>query len=323
MRAEPPWYALLLTRSLVGYRPLPTTIVAAAAPNLAAYGFAGPGHTRKLLLVDGEAPGSRSPGTAGAARPRSRRGAGAAPDGALAGRDRRGAARRPRGLRAAAAGSPRRGRNPRRCAAAWSRCALAPSSAALVTVAPAPKKPHTARQHARLTNERRRRLDRCDPASARRYPALGDGLADDPPARLQRRQEVRGLIGREAFVVEVVLDVAGGAAVAAERSDDPAELLPDRPVDVEVPERVAAGVVVDEEGVAGGQDRGVDPGVFDPGFAPPVSAGAGVVHANEACRDQAERRWCRVGALPAVSPAGTMLPSITTSTAAAIVSDLP
>jgi hypothetical protein len=58
LRAEPDWYALLLTRSLIGYRPLPTTISAAVAPNLAAYGFAGPAHTRKLLLVDDEAPGA-------------------------------------------------------------------------------------------------------------------------------------------------------------------------------------------------------------------------------------------------------------------------
>jgi len=58
LHPQPPWYALLLTRSLVGERPLPTTIVSAASPNLAAYGFAGPSRTRKLLLVDDEAPGS-------------------------------------------------------------------------------------------------------------------------------------------------------------------------------------------------------------------------------------------------------------------------
>jgi hypothetical protein len=58
LRAEPDWYALLMTRSLVGYRPLPTTIVDPVTPNLAAYGFAGPEHTRKLLLLDDEPPGS-------------------------------------------------------------------------------------------------------------------------------------------------------------------------------------------------------------------------------------------------------------------------
>jgi len=58
LRAQPDWYALLLTRTLIGYRPLPTTISSSGAPNLAAYGFAGPGRTRKLLLVDEEAPGT-------------------------------------------------------------------------------------------------------------------------------------------------------------------------------------------------------------------------------------------------------------------------
>ncbi len=58
LRPQPPWYALLLTRSLVGYRPLATTIISPGSPNLAAYGFAGPSHTRKLLLVDEEAAGA-------------------------------------------------------------------------------------------------------------------------------------------------------------------------------------------------------------------------------------------------------------------------
>ena len=58
LRAQPDWYALLLTRSLIGSRPLLTTIASTGTPNLAAYGFAGPDHTRKLLLVDDEAPGS-------------------------------------------------------------------------------------------------------------------------------------------------------------------------------------------------------------------------------------------------------------------------
>ena len=58
LRPQPDWYALLLTRSLVGCKPVPTTISAAVAPNLAAYAFDGPAHTRKLLLVDYEPPGS-------------------------------------------------------------------------------------------------------------------------------------------------------------------------------------------------------------------------------------------------------------------------
>lgn len=58
LRAQPDWYSLLLTRSLVGYRPLSTTIASTGTPNLAAYGFAGPHRERKLLLVDDEAPGA-------------------------------------------------------------------------------------------------------------------------------------------------------------------------------------------------------------------------------------------------------------------------
>jgi hypothetical protein len=58
MRAQPDWYALLLTHSLIGYRPLPTTINSAASPDLAAAMFAGPDDTLKLLVSDDEAPGA-------------------------------------------------------------------------------------------------------------------------------------------------------------------------------------------------------------------------------------------------------------------------
>ena len=83
LRAQPEWYALLLTRSLVGERPVPATIstgsgpepaepappseetgeqapspVASAAPNLVANAFAGPKGTIQVVLVDDEAPGS-------------------------------------------------------------------------------------------------------------------------------------------------------------------------------------------------------------------------------------------------------------------------
>jgi hypothetical protein len=57
LRAQPDWYALLLAHSLIGYRPLPTTISSTASPNLAASAFAGPGDTLKLVLSDDEAPG--------------------------------------------------------------------------------------------------------------------------------------------------------------------------------------------------------------------------------------------------------------------------
>ena len=82
LRAQPDWYALLLAKSLIGYRPLPTTIGAATpgppepeapttgeqevaessapegTPDLVAASFLGPGHTIKVLLSDQEPPGA-------------------------------------------------------------------------------------------------------------------------------------------------------------------------------------------------------------------------------------------------------------------------
>ena len=60
LRAQPEWYALLLTRSLVGYRPLPTTIAPEDSPDLVAASFAGPNHSLKVVLADDE-PNSASP----------------------------------------------------------------------------------------------------------------------------------------------------------------------------------------------------------------------------------------------------------------------
>jgi hypothetical protein len=59
LRAQPDWYALLLARSLVGERPLPTTLSAEGSPNLVAASFAGPGHSLQVLLVNDEAQGAR------------------------------------------------------------------------------------------------------------------------------------------------------------------------------------------------------------------------------------------------------------------------
>jgi hypothetical protein len=59
LRAQPEWYALLLGRSLVGYRPLPTRTSAEGSPNLAAAAFTGPGHSLKIVLCDDEPVGSR------------------------------------------------------------------------------------------------------------------------------------------------------------------------------------------------------------------------------------------------------------------------
>lgn len=141
MRAQPDWYAMLLTRSLIGYRPLPMTISATVAPNLAAYGFAGPAHTRKLLLIDDEAPGAsplaiRVPVGAGLGAARVLRLTGpslAATDGVRLG-----------GRAVPATGvwqPPAHGEDVRARGGVVSLL-LEPSSAALVTVVPAAKKPH-------------------------------------------------------------------------------------------------------------------------------------------------------------------------------------
>jgi hypothetical protein len=58
LRAQPEWYALLLTRALIGDRPLPTTISAEGSPNIVAAGFSGPGHSLKVVLCNDEPEGS-------------------------------------------------------------------------------------------------------------------------------------------------------------------------------------------------------------------------------------------------------------------------
>jgi hypothetical protein len=58
LRPQPEWYALLLTRSLVGDRPLPTTITAEPSPNLVAASFSAPDHSLKVVLVDDEQDGT-------------------------------------------------------------------------------------------------------------------------------------------------------------------------------------------------------------------------------------------------------------------------
>lgn len=64
-RAQPEWYALLLTRSLVGERPLPTTISSEgvedaegneSSPDLVAAAFAGPNKSLKVVLADNDPP---------------------------------------------------------------------------------------------------------------------------------------------------------------------------------------------------------------------------------------------------------------------------
>ncbi len=58
LRAQPEWYALLLTRTLIGDRPLPTTISAEGSPNIVAAGFSAPGHSLKVVLCNNEPEGT-------------------------------------------------------------------------------------------------------------------------------------------------------------------------------------------------------------------------------------------------------------------------
>lgn len=58
LRAQPEWYALLLTRPLVGCRPLPTTIAVQGSPDLVAASFAAPDGSLKVVLADDEPPGA-------------------------------------------------------------------------------------------------------------------------------------------------------------------------------------------------------------------------------------------------------------------------
>ncbi len=58
LTTAPDWYALLMTRSLVGAAPLQSTISAARTPNLVATPFLGPGRDIQIALVDDEPPGS-------------------------------------------------------------------------------------------------------------------------------------------------------------------------------------------------------------------------------------------------------------------------
>jgi hypothetical protein len=60
LRAQPEWYALLLTRSLIGDRPLPTTITAEGSPDIVAASFSQPDHSLKVVLANDEPP-SASP----------------------------------------------------------------------------------------------------------------------------------------------------------------------------------------------------------------------------------------------------------------------
>ncbi len=58
MSPRPEWYALLLTRALIGWRPLPTAVASRGRPDLVAAAFATRSGALQLLFVDDEAPGS-------------------------------------------------------------------------------------------------------------------------------------------------------------------------------------------------------------------------------------------------------------------------
>ena len=62
LQAQPEWYGLLLTRSLIGYRPLPLRVVAPGKPNLAVAAFGGHHGALKIVIVEDDPAGT--PGAA-------------------------------------------------------------------------------------------------------------------------------------------------------------------------------------------------------------------------------------------------------------------
>jgi len=138
LTVRPDWYGLALTRSLVGSRPLLSTI--SPTRNLEAAAFATPGGGIKLLLIDYEAPGSPplelrvlvGSGPVGGQVLRLTGPAPAATSGVLLG----GQEIRPDGTLAMPAHS-----EPVRVRAGRLNLAIAPSSAALVTLVP-PRAPN-------------------------------------------------------------------------------------------------------------------------------------------------------------------------------------
>ncbi len=58
LSAQPEWYALLLAKSLVGTRPLPSSLIPPRRANVTAAGFLGHDGELRLVVVDDEPPGS-------------------------------------------------------------------------------------------------------------------------------------------------------------------------------------------------------------------------------------------------------------------------
>jgi hypothetical protein len=62
LQPQPEWYGLLLTRSLVGYRPLPIRVLAPGKPNVAVAAFGGRHGALKIVIVEDDPTGT--PGAA-------------------------------------------------------------------------------------------------------------------------------------------------------------------------------------------------------------------------------------------------------------------
>jgi hypothetical protein len=134
LQAQPEWYALLLTRGLVGDRPVHTTILSRKRPNIAITTLLGPHGALRLVIVDDDPAGSQAaamhvhvgPGYANAnilrlTAPSPRTTSGVRVGGAAVAAD--GSWRRPRPARLALGGGV-------------VAVTMAPGSAALVTVLP-------------------------------------------------------------------------------------------------------------------------------------------------------------------------------------------
>jgi hypothetical protein len=59
LTAQPEWYALLLTRALIGDRPLPTTASSSRNPNVEVRTFIAPDGTLQVVIVDDDVPAAR------------------------------------------------------------------------------------------------------------------------------------------------------------------------------------------------------------------------------------------------------------------------
>ena len=94
---QPVWYALLLTKALIGSRPLRTLVSSPGSPNIAVRSLRAPDGTLRFVIVDDDPPGSPAAAVALQCRPTLPRGERALAHRAVAARNRWGEARRARG----------------------------------------------------------------------------------------------------------------------------------------------------------------------------------------------------------------------------------